>query len=128
MYHTNNQNDQLEQINFYIDFWKKRLGIEHYHIVLVRISEEEVIDENLQLGNEFVGIHTDQQLLRAELLHTRDLEEADIIHELVHVEEVERTGDILPDELHYLTDQRTAYLLNTRRKGGDFDAGKILQR
>lgn len=76
---------ETSELFSYINFWKRKLKIQHYHISLEKISESQVCDDDLNTGNEFVGIYTDHENLRAYLLHTRELKLDDVIHELLHV-------------------------------------------
>jgi hypothetical protein len=125
-----NQKDDISErkpeVSSYIDYWKRRLRIQHYQIKLERISEDQVVNEELLQGHEYVGISIDNIKPRAKLIHTRDLEEDDIVHELVHIEEFVYTGHIKSQDLHYQTVERTEYLLKSKTKGGENNVSKIL--
>ncbi len=74
-----------KNISSFIEFWKEKLSIIEYKIDLLKISTEQVVDDDMNIGNEFVGIHADHSNLKAHLYHTRKLYMSDIIHELLHV-------------------------------------------
>lgn len=95
-----------------VNYWKKALDIQHYQINLERISEQQVCDDNLQTGNEFVGIYADHNNLKAYLLHTRELYLDDIVHELLHVKYPQWNDDQVNRETEKL-------IVNYIEKGGD---------
>jgi hypothetical protein len=76
---------QTLSINNKISFWKKILNIEHYVINVEKISIYQVSDDFCFVGNSFVGISTDHTHKIATIFHTRQLQDDDIIHELLHV-------------------------------------------
>lgn len=104
--------NNTNEIVTFINYWKRKLDIEHYHISLEKISESQVCDDNLITGNEFVGIYTDHKNFRAYLLHTRELYIDDIVHELLHVKYPEWTDDRINEETENI-------LMKFNEKGGE---------
>ena len=70
-----------------INKWQALLGISDWVILYEPISEDQVIDEieDNNYGHEFVGIHIDFTNKTGAIFHTRELNEEDILHELLHV-------------------------------------------
>jgi hypothetical protein len=63
--------------------WQLRLGLAAWEGRLERISPFQVCGEDGAPGQELVGVVTDAR--RFAIVHTRALDEHDIIHELLHV-------------------------------------------
>lgn len=89
-----------------IERWKERLGID-YFVSTERILLFQVSDNYCCVGNSFVGVCTDHGEKVACIYHTRQLEEDDIVHELLHV----RHPSWTEDEVNEAVD----FLLKTRR-------------
>lgn len=81
------------KIPLVINQWQHKLQIKHYQVTCERISPLQVCDDYLQRGHEFVGVCTDHANHTACLYHTRKLQTADIIHELLHVKYPHLTED-----------------------------------
>lgn len=77
--------ERKSELFSYINYWKRKLDIQHYRISLQRIAENQVCDDDLNTGIEFVGIYTDHKKFKAFLFYTRELRLDDIVHELLHV-------------------------------------------
>ena len=70
-----------------INKWQALLGISDWVILYEPISEDQVVDEieDNTYGHEFVGIYIDFTNKTGTIFHTRELNEEDILHELLHV-------------------------------------------
>ena len=70
-----------------INKWQALLGISDWVILCEPISEDQVVDEieDNTYGHEFVGIYIDFTNKTGTIFHTRELNEEDILHELLHV-------------------------------------------
>ena len=70
-----------------INKWQALLGISDWVILCEPISEDQVVDEieDNTYGHEFVGIYIDFKNKTGTIFHTRELNEEDILHELLHV-------------------------------------------
>ena len=67
--------------------WQALLGISDWIIFCESISKNQVVDEieDNTYGHEFVGIYIDFKNKTGTIFHTRELNEEDILHELLHV-------------------------------------------
>ena len=70
-----------------INKWQALLGISDWVILYEPISEDQVVDEKEDntYGHEFLGIYIDFTNKTGAIFHTRELNEEDILHELLHV-------------------------------------------
>ncbi len=86
----------------FIEDWKCRLGISNWQITCELIDEMQVTDIWFEStsGHEFVGIAIYKELRSGIIYHTRDLNEDDIIHELLHV----RYPNWSEDKVEFWTD------------------------
>jgi len=94
------------RVSFVIEHWQNKLEIKHYQVICQRISPMQVCDNALQRGHEFVGISADHKNCIACLYHTRKLQTADIIHELLHVKYPAWTENQVNDEMYRLLTQQ----------------------
>lgn len=63
--------------------WQKRLSLSHYRASLHRIGPMQVTGPDGRPGAELVGVIVDDSAFT--IVHTRDLTDEDIAHELLHV-------------------------------------------
>jgi hypothetical protein len=93
-------------IDAVIERWQWRLGLVEWTARRERISPLQVVDETGMPGNELIGVVL--EALAFTIVHTRDLTEHDVIHELLHVafpewehDQIELWTDLLAsDEEH----------------------------
>ncbi len=75
------------QVSKLLKKWQLLLDISDWSIICESIDEMQVVDDlngNLP-GNEFVGIAINFINRTGIIYHTRDLQEDDVLHELLHV-------------------------------------------
>lgn len=67
--------------------WQDDFNINYWQIELVPISDDQVTypDDIDEEDRYFIGIKIDSDNLFAEIFHTRELKESDIVHELLHL-------------------------------------------
>jgi hypothetical protein len=75
----------MARINTLLNTWKAKLGIHDWRIYMERISTNQVSDDDLRIGHQFVGICPDHTEKKATIYHTRKLKLDDLVHELLHV-------------------------------------------
>ena len=71
----------------WINKWQDKLKLTEWQFITQEILPEQVVYDNgcPQKDRYFVGIEIDQQKKVGTIYHDRELKEADIIHELLHV-------------------------------------------
>jgi hypothetical protein len=63
--------------------WQSRLGLEAFAATMEAVSALQVTGEDGLPGAEMVGVVIEER--RFAIVHTRPLDESDIVHELLHV-------------------------------------------
>ena len=74
-------------MNNLVDKWQSKLNLKEWRFTVQEILPEQVVYDNdcLVKDRYFVGIEIDQENKTGTIYHDRELTEADIIHELLHV-------------------------------------------
>ena len=95
-----------------VKYWQRYLGLDHWKITTIKISRNQVCDENCRTGLSFVGVIPDHENLHAEIYHTRKMTAEDIVHELLHVKYPKWTED----QVNHKTDKILQDKRISRRK------------
>ena len=74
-----------------ISFWQDELGLEDWKITTQRITDDQVTYPDDLDDKSFVGIEIGDK--SAVIYHSRELEDEDIVHELLHIKFPEKSED-----------------------------------
>jgi hypothetical protein len=78
-----------------VDKWQSILNLKEWRFTVQEIQPEQVVYDNdcPQKDRYFVGIEIDKENKVGTIYHDRELTEADIIHELLHVKYPNKSED-----------------------------------
>lgn len=101
--------DYVFHYRYIIEYWKKKLGLQHLIITTELIDREQVTfpDDISEEDRYFVGIALKDD--EAIITHDRDLTEEDIVHELLHLAHPEKTGQEGEDWINIETKNKIDY-------------------
>jgi hypothetical protein len=82
-------------MNNLVDKWQSKLNLKEWTFPVQEILPEQVVYDNdcLVKDRYFIGIEIDKENKIGTIYHDRELTEADIIHELLHVKYPNKSED-----------------------------------